>query len=914
MTLGAMEAHEDAVGQCGLYPLLSTLVHTCTWLSNGTGLISDDMLDKAILTSRLWDREEEVVHGLDVHQRAGETTAIEYACTPPCATRLCATDDGQSVLQCLLDHSDPERLREFAPDRGGLGLLHRVAASDSNEPGLGWLLRQLVDKGGLDINAMNPALDRNWRVTPMAYHIEQNSFYGAACLLEMGADPSLGDLFDATYFAALRGNLGLLRGIFGYSRANQGKIDWGKSYTWIVSDGEGKSLTFEGTCLHMACYLGHLECTKFFIEEGLVGPGALTADDGTPLHLAAEKGSVHMVDYLVSMGSGVNVMTTKNSTPLHFAAANGHLEVVRALVRLGASSSIDKYGMNPKMCAYSRGHHEIVQFLDEAFQVTNDPERHAGMQRREARAQLQRMKLAIRLGDLAACSACLASGCALDEGITGTGGWSPLDYAVVKGQESIVQLLLEFGASTLIPFKRGKNLYDGALHCASKSEKHIPILQSLLCRYLEEVNSIHEVGWPLMYAISAGSGKVFKLILEHLVQNSQKISQMNQARSEDIVKQGHHWLLSSRKQSSIYVIFGAPTSLISPNAASPMAWKTRLSKFRIFLEHPIAPSPLMPPQNYLASILALEGMGLSSPNRRCNDDAIMALLRKDKVGQSYLLNSEFSLDDLDPFPWHLEAQCTFQELPFLRETFSPVPTSVPPRVVEEMGQSPAGSWVEPSMQSSLTRLGHRDEEFACGRLEAVKFLVRSGAATSYVGRRGFIDVISVARSASVRAWLLVGRFNEQPRISMGEEAGSSVPAQIFPWSGIVQAKLRQVSIGGRMPDESTLDYAKYLVTGKEEMRGLVAANIDGLVYADDVSKSGMAEPMAVLKENHVEQRVEADTDIDTLHSGSSETSPAMLTVNRNHEESWVLDLAKGEYHQPGQPGFAVNIQSQTSAE
>ncbi|RTE72924.1 hypothetical protein BHE90_012644 [Fusarium euwallaceae] len=613
------------------------------------------------------------------------------------------------------------------------------------------------------------------------------------------------------------------------------------------------------------------------------------------------------------------------------------------------------------------------------------------------------MKLAIQLDDLAACSACLASGCALDEGIPGTGGWSPLDYAVVKGQESMVQLLLEYGASTLIPFKRGKNLYDGALHCASKSEKHIPILPSLLSRYLEEVNNIHEVGWTLMYAISAGGERVFKVILEHLVQNSQKISQMNQARSEDIVKQVLNHLLPHempgpgpqkfKKMSPLHAAVrrghmsmaalllehGADVDCIDEVASTPLhcasspemaslliksgaslapiftetivdlchlwgAHFTDITKlcfangledttFQVsdLLEHPMAPSPPMPPQNYLASILALEGMGLSSPSRRCNDDAIMVLLRKDKVGQSYLLNSEFSLDDLDPFPWHLEAHCTFQELPFLRETFRQfqrrfhrVSLKKWVNLQPDRGWSPLCRAASQDLVTVMKNCMSLDAEIdfegcplgsalmvasACGRLEAVKFLVRSGAATSYVGRRGFIDVISVARSASVRAWLLVGRFNEQLRISMGEEAGSSPPAQIFPWSGIVQAKLRQVSIGGRMPDESTLDYAKYLVTGKEEMRGLVAANIDGLVYADDVSKSGMAGHTAVLKETHVEQRVEADTDMDTLHSGSSETSPVMLTANKNYEEPWVLDLAKGEYHQPGQLGFVVNIQS-----
>ncbi|WAO88456.1 NACHT domain-containing protein [Fusarium falciforme] len=949
-----MEVFEEAVGQCGLNPLLSALTQASGWLKYSTGIVSSDTLDKAILASRFWDPEGEIVvhffkqavedreiararvllrHGLDVHQRAGGTTAIEHACAPPLVVKLCTTSIGKAFLQSLLDHSNSERLRDFSPDKQGLSLLHRVA-SPSDEPGLGWLIRELVAKGA-DINAMNSSLVPKRRAPPIAHHVWARSFYCATSLLEMGADPSLGDDFDAVHFATMRVNVAFLKAILGYSRANHGKIDWTKSYHWKVS-----GRYWEGTHLHHACHLGHLECTKFFIEEGLIGPETVASGAFTPLHFAAISGSADIVDYLVSKDSGVNVMDTINTTALHLAASRGHLEATKALVRLGASNSIDVDGLSPRMCAESQGHHEIVQFLDGTFQDSNHPEQQARMIRVESRAWRKIMKEAIEADNLTACRAGLDDGCPLDEGILGTGSCSPLSYALIKRREGISQLFIERKASTLVPFVRQNHFYKGALGYASGRRELVSILPSLLSRHLEEGNSMYGFAEPLWHAVGARSEEGVRLILKHLLENSGRIGQMNQVPSDKVVIQILKLLslfLMGNKEprmttalhcavrngsttiAKLLVQYGANVDSIDGNGAGPLhealnaetaafliklgaspaplltntiydlhfSWGTRLANLTNIcltnapeyislqaldiLERPSDILPRDVPHEYLMSVLALETNGLASFVHRREDGALMDLFQRTGVGQSFILNSEFSLEDMGPFAWHAETRWSFGGLPFLNKTFRQLQRRFHPESVKrwlnlepDRGWSPlcraASQDLVTIMENCLSLDAKIDFEgcpfgsalmiaSACGRLEAVKFLVRRGATTSYIGRRGSIDVLSVARSASVRSWLLVGRFNEQLRISTGDMASSSPPAQIFPWSGIAQAKLRHVGVGRRVLGQSTLSYARELAALKRKMRGQIAVRIDGLVYPHQGNTSNTRAQVSTLEGN-----------------------------------------------------------------
>lgn len=204
-----------------------------------------------------------------------------------------------------------------------------------------------------------------------------------------------------------------------------------------------------------------------------------------------------------------------------------------------------------------------------------------------------------------------------------------------------------------------------------------------------------------------------------------------------------------------------------------------------------------------------------------------------------------ALQKTTPFPWHCH-WTDFHEMVFLRSGFKlyrqRLPHATLVRIMNlqpERGISPlcraSSRGILEIMENCLTMGAEIDFEgctlgsalmiaCACGRLDAVKFLVRRGAAISYVGKGGLTSaVLAGRRSKGVIAWLLVGQFNEQHRLNGGTRApsDSGVEAEIRPWSGIGKAAFPLVGSLEIRRGESSLDYATRLSDLRREMRGVV---------------------------------------------------------------------------------------------
>lgn len=86
----------------------------------------------------------------------------------------------------------------------------------------------------------------------------------------------------------------------------------------------------------------------------------------TPIHIAAEKGHVEIIEKLVELGSqAIDTPDYDGWTPLYVAARYGYVSVIETLVRLG-SQAIDipnKYGMTPMFKAVMRGHVSVIETL-----------------------------------------------------------------------------------------------------------------------------------------------------------------------------------------------------------------------------------------------------------------------------------------------------------------------------------------------------------------------------------------------------------------------------------------------------------------------------------------------------------------------------------------------------------------------
>lgn len=95
---------------------------------------------------------------------------------------------------------------------------------------------------------------------------------------------------------------------------------------------------------------------------------AMTVDlsNTTALHTAATQGHIEVVNFLLSVGSGLATIARSNGkTALHSAARNGHLEVVRALVAMepGIVTRIDKKGQTALHMAVKGQNVEVVAEL-----------------------------------------------------------------------------------------------------------------------------------------------------------------------------------------------------------------------------------------------------------------------------------------------------------------------------------------------------------------------------------------------------------------------------------------------------------------------------------------------------------------------------------------------------------------------
>ncbi|WP_409405242.1 ankyrin repeat domain-containing protein [Priestia megaterium] len=81
---------------------------------------------------------------------------------------------------------------------------------------------------------------------------------------------------------------------------------------------------------------------------------------GSWLHIAAKKGQMEIVEYLVHKGIDVNIKgDIFDASPLRVAAGEGHVEIVQYLIQSDVSSA----KRNPLFAAIYGGHREVVEHL-----------------------------------------------------------------------------------------------------------------------------------------------------------------------------------------------------------------------------------------------------------------------------------------------------------------------------------------------------------------------------------------------------------------------------------------------------------------------------------------------------------------------------------------------------------------------
>jgi hypothetical protein len=100
------------------------------------------------------------------------------------------------------------------------------------------------------------------------------------------------------------------------------------------------------------------------LERFPVLVNAMDREGWTPLHWAAERGSVEMAELFISKGADVNVQDNENVTPLHVAAFYGRKRVAALLIANGAYIHMkDKHGKTPLDIAGEKGKNAVAELL-----------------------------------------------------------------------------------------------------------------------------------------------------------------------------------------------------------------------------------------------------------------------------------------------------------------------------------------------------------------------------------------------------------------------------------------------------------------------------------------------------------------------------------------------------------------------
>lgn len=120
-----------------------------------------------------------------------------------------------------------------------------------------------------------------------------------------------------------------------------------------------------GKVIRNAIKQGDFDSLKMLINEN---PDALNemTPFGTWLHVAAKRGHLDIVEYLVDKGLDVNTKGgTFDASALNLASLGGDIETVKYLMSNGAIMDVSLAKRNPLFSAIQGGHMDVVQYLVE---------------------------------------------------------------------------------------------------------------------------------------------------------------------------------------------------------------------------------------------------------------------------------------------------------------------------------------------------------------------------------------------------------------------------------------------------------------------------------------------------------------------------------------------------------------------
>lgn len=195
----------------------------------------------------------------------------------------------------------------------------------------------------------------------------------------------------------------------------------------------------EKTALHHASWGGHHDVVEVLLKHNIDLRSALDKRGQSALHLAAERASEKVIERLLEKRANVNATAVDGQTALHRAAWGGSYKVVELLCNSGADTFIrDNLKKKPWQVAAEKGHESIVEELLRSESNLRD----------EHILNKQGLTFAVEMGYVGIARSLLERKAEADT--KDENGLTPLHWAMARGDQAFVKLLLEGNWMTTI--------------------------------------------------------------------------------------------------------------------------------------------------------------------------------------------------------------------------------------------------------------------------------------------------------------------------------------------------------------------------------------------------------------------------------------------------------------------------------
>ena len=257
-------------------------------------------------------------------------------------------DDTDSLMQALL--AGP--LVDVNEASGSLDRSPLHQAVFSGDLRLVYVLLQ----GGADINTQDSK-----KQTPLHFAVLKGNAEIVAALLRCGADGNASDHHSNTplHYAAYRGPLEMVQELLLYDYLSRDEYSATPAIPLSLSEETDVLAEIDESVLREA-----EESDLFGGAHPYVEVNVRNMYCTTPLHLAASRGDLPIVEELLGHGARVDDYSNFGLTALHYAILGGHATVVERLLQAGADTTLqDRDLQTSGMLAGLLGHAEIAGMI-----------------------------------------------------------------------------------------------------------------------------------------------------------------------------------------------------------------------------------------------------------------------------------------------------------------------------------------------------------------------------------------------------------------------------------------------------------------------------------------------------------------------------------------------------------------------